>query len=387
VAVQREIFDSDHEAFRSLVHTFIAREMTPHLAKWDAAGVVDRSLWLAAGRAGILAPDVSPEYGGGGVDDYRYHAIRNEELARAGTLSPAFNLHSEVAGGYLSSLATEDQKRRWLPGFCSGESISTIAITEPQAGSDVSAIRTTARAEGDDFVLRGQKTFVTHGLLADDIIVVAIHPDQIGGGNRRTPRASLFVVHPDMPGVVPGRRLPKIGLHSLDTVEIFLDDVRVPRANLLGKEGLGFVYLLNNLPRERLSIAVSALALAERLFEDTLGYCRERVAFGQPLTGHQHIRFQLAEMATALQVARPFTDRCIMEHDRGTLAIEEASMAKLWNTELCKKVSDQCLQLHGAYGYSSEGLIGRAFVDSRVQTIYGGTTEIMKEIIGQAIAL
>jgi len=382
--LKRDIFDDDHEAFRSLVRTFIAREMTPHLAKWDAAGVVDRSLWQAAGRAGILAPDVSPEYGGGGVSDYRYHAVRNEELARAGTLSPAFNLHSEVVGGYLTSLATDEQKRRWLPGFCSGDAISTIAITEPQAGSDVSAMRTTARAAGDDFVLSGQKSFVTHGLLADNIVVVAKHGD---GDGHRSPPGSLFVVHPDMPGVVPGRPLPKIGLHSLDTIEIFLDDVRVPRANLLGKEGMAFVYLLKNLPRERLSIAVSALALAERLLEDTLAYCRERIAFGQPLTGHQHIRFQLAEMATALQVARPFTDRCIVEHNQDTLAIEEASMAKWWNTELCKKVSDQCLQLHGAYGYSSEGLIGRAFVDARVQTIYGGTTEIMKEIIGQAIAL
>lgn len=385
--MQREIFDSDHEAFRSLVRTFIAREMTPNLGKWEAAGVVDRSLWLAAGRAGILAPDISPEYGGAGVTDYRYHAIRNEELARAGTLSPAFNLHSEVAGGYLTSLATDEQKRRWLPAFCSGEAISTIAITEPQAGSDVSAMRTTARPDGDGFVLQGQKTFVTHGLVADNIIVVARdHGDRQGEGQRTSP-ASLFVVHPDMPGVVPGRPLPKIGLHSLDTIELFLDNVRVPRANLLGKEGMAFVYLMQNLPRERLSIAVSALALAERLFEETLEYCRQRIVFGQPLTGHQHVRFQLAEMATELEVARPFTDRCIVEHDRDALLTEEASMAKWWNTELCKKVSDQCLQLHGAYGYSSEGFIGRAFVDARVQTIYGGTTEIMKEIIGQAIAL
>lgn len=385
--MQREIFDSDHEAFRSLVRTFIAREMTPNLGKWEAAGVVDRSLWLAAGRAGILAPDIGPEYGGAGVADYRYHAIRNEELARAGTLSPAFNLHSEVAGGYLTSLATEEQKRRWLPGFCSGEAISTIAITEPQAGSDVSAMRTTARPDGEGFVLQGQKTFVTHGLVADNIIVVARHPGDREGDGKRTSPASLFVVHPDMPGVVPGRPLPKIGLPSLDTIELFLDNVPVPRANLLGKEGMAFVYLMKNLPRERLSIAVSALALAERLFEETLEYCRQRIAFGQPLTGHQHVRFQLAEMATALEVARAFTDRCIVEHDRDALLTEEASMAKWWNTELCKKVSDQCLQLHGAYGYSSEGFIGRAFVDARVQTIYGGTTEIMKEIIGQAIAL
>jgi alkylation response protein AidB-like acyl-CoA dehydrogenase len=370
-----------------MVRTFIAREMTPNFQKWEEAGVVDRSAWLAAGRAGILAPDIEPEYGGGGVSDYRYHAIRNEELARAGTLSPAFNLHSEVAGGYLASLATDDQKRRWLPGFCSGEAISTIAITEPHAGSDVAAMRATARPDGDGFVLSGQKTFVTHGLVADNIIAVAVHRREGDGRSQRTPPASLFVLHPDMPGVVPGRVLPKIGLHSLDTTEIFLDDVRVPRANLLGKEGMAFVYLLKNLPRERLSIAVSALALAERLFEDTLEYCRTRIVFGQPLTGHQHVRFQLAEMATALQVARSFTDRCIMEHDRHSLVTEEASMAKWWNTELCKKVSDQCLQLHGAYGYSSEGLIGRAFVDARVQTIYGGTTEIMKEIIGQAIAL
>jgi alkylation response protein AidB-like acyl-CoA dehydrogenase len=377
---ERGIFDADHAAFRDTMRAFVAREVTPHLRAWEEAGVVDRAVWLAAGRAGILAPDVEAQYGGGGVADYRYHVIRGEELARAGTLSPAFNLHSEVVGGYLRGLADAEQRRRWLPGFCSGEHIWTIAITEPGAGSDVAAIRTTARPDGDGFVLSGQKTFVTHGLLADRIIVVAR-----GTGDGRASSASLFVVDAGTPGLVRGRCLPKIGVRSLDTIELFLDDVRVPRSQLLGEEGLAFVYLLENLSRERLSIAVSALALAERVFDETVAYCRQRVAFGQPLTQLQQVRFQLAEMATALRVARAFTDRCIVAQDGSDLSTADASMVKWWNTDLCQQVVDRCLQLHGGYGYTTDFLVGRAFADSRVQSIYGGTNEIMKEIIGQAL--
>jgi alkylation response protein AidB-like acyl-CoA dehydrogenase len=382
----REIFDDDHQAFREIVREFIARELTPNLHKWEEAGVVDHGVWLAAGRQGLLAPDIELQYGGGGVRDYRYHVVRGEEMARAGTLSPAFNLHSEVAGGYLDTLATPEQKCRWLPGFCSGERIATVAITEPDAGSDVAAIRTTAHHDGGDhYRVRGHKTFVTHGTLAGLIIVAVLDPGA-ASANLRSP-ASLLVLEPPMPGLSIGRPLPKIGIHSLDTVEMSFDDVRVPKDNVLGQEGMAFLYLLQNLPRERLSIAVTALALAEQVFNETVRYCRERSAFGRSIGQFQHNRFQLAEMATALQVARVFTDRCIVEHNRGALSAEEAAMAKWWNTDLCNDVVDRCLQLHGGYGYTTDFLVGRAFVQARVQTIYGGTTEIMKEIVGQSLPL
>jgi long-chain-acyl-CoA dehydrogenase len=380
--LERDIFTDDHHAFRETVREFIARELAPNLNKWEEAGVVDPDVWLAAGRQGLLAPEIDTEYGGGGVRDYRYHVVRDEEMARAGTLSPALNLHSEIAGGYLDTLATPEQKRRWLPGFCAGELIATIAITEPDTGSDVAAIRTTAHPDAEHYRLRGRKSFVTHGTHAGLIIVVALDPS--AGGHAP---ASLLVVEPPVPGLSLGRPLPKIGLHSLDTIEVSFDDVPVPRANLLGQAGMAFLYLLQNLPRERLSVAVSGLALAEKVFEETLRYCRVRTAFGQPIGHFQHNRFQLAEMATAIQVARIFTDRCVVEHDRGELTAEQAAMAKWWNSELCNDVVGRCLQLHGAYGYTADSLVGRAFVQARAQTIYGGTTEIMKEIIGQSLAL
>ncbi|AHH98877.1 long-chain specific acyl-CoA dehydrogenase [Kutzneria viridogrisea] len=378
----RDIFTDDHRAFREIVREFIARELTPNLPKWEEAGVVDRDVWLAAGRQGLLAPEIDIEYGGGGVRDYRYHVVRGEEMARAGTLSPAFNLHCEIVGGYLDGLGTPEQKRRWLPGFCSGELIATIAITEPDTGSDIAAITTTAHREGDGhYRLRGRKAFVTHGLLAGLVLVVALDP---AAGPRS---ASLLVLEPPLPGLTVGKPLSKIGLHSLDTVEMTFDDVLVPRANLLGEAGAGFRYLMRNLPRERLSVAVTSLALAEQVLAETMRYCGMRSAFGRPIGQFQHNRFQLAEMATAVQVARVFTDRCVVEHDRGELTSEQAAMAKWWNTDLCADVVNRCLQLHGGYGYSADSLVGRAYVQARVQSIYGGTTEIMKEIIGQSLPL
>jgi long-chain-acyl-CoA dehydrogenase len=385
--VGRGIFEDDHLAFRETVRTYIAKEIAPRLEEWNKAGVVDRETWLSAGRMGLLAPDIDVQYGGGGVHDYRYHMIRNEEMARVCALSPAFYLQGEVVGGYLASaLTSEAQKRLWLPDLCSGQAIYSIAITEPGAGSDMANLRTTARAGAGDYVISGQKTFVTHGSVADRMIVVAcMGPEVVDGGIR--PGSSLFMIDFSMAGVTRGRPLPKIGLSALDTVEVFFDDVHVPRSHLIGEEGLGFVYLSRHLPLERLSIAVSALALAERVFEETVQYCQIRTTFGRSLAEHQHVRFQLAEMATALRVARAFTDQCVMSHVCGALSTEEAAMSKWWNSELCQDVANRCLQLHGGYGYTSEFLVGRAFVDSRAQTIYGGTSEIMKEIIGQAVVL
>lgn len=378
---ERRIFQEEHRIFRSVARSFVERCVAPRLDDWRAAGTTDRAVWRAAGEAGILAPDIEVEYGGAGVDDYRFHAIRGEEMARCGALSPAFNLHSEIVGGYISTLGTDDQKRRWLPRLCSGEQVSTIAITEPEAGSDVAAIRTTAERDGDVYLINGQKSFVSHGLLAGCVLVVA----RTEGRRDGRPAASMFLVDPATPGVKIGRTHHKIGLQALDTVEMFFTDVRVPCRDLLGQEGRAFLYLLNNLPRERLSVGVSAIALAERALEVTVRHCQDRVAFGSKLRDMQAVRFDLAEMSTALRVARAFTDQCIADHAAGNLSQEDAAAVKLWNSELCKDVTDRCLQLHGGYGYTAESFIGHAYVDSRAQTIYGGTSEIMKEIIGQSL--
>lgn len=382
--MNRGIFTADHLAFRETVRAWVAKEIQPRLSEWSSSGHVDRAVWLSAGNLGLLAPDVEERYGGGGVADYRYHAIRNEEMARECALSPAFYVQGEVVAGYLASaLTTEEQKLRWLPELCSGRKIYTIAISEPGAGSDVTGIGSTARPQGDGFVLTGQKAFVTHGSIADRMIVAAhTSPPGTARGSRS---GSLFLVESTMPGVTRGQAVAKIGLGAMDTAGIFLDHVYVPRSHLIGEEGSGFLYLSRHLPRERLAIAVCALALAERAFADTVRYSQVRTTFGKALAEHQHVRFQLAEMATSLRVARAFTDECITSHNLGALLGEEAAMVKLWNTELCQDVTSRCLQLHGGYGYTAESVVGRAFVDARAQTIYGGTSEIMKEIIGQSV--
>jgi acyl-CoA dehydrogenase len=377
--VRRQIFTAEHEAFRDLARTFIAKEVVPHHERWEAAGVVDRDVWLAAGRAGLLGLFVPEEYGGAGVTDRRYGAVLTEESSRAGASGPAFSLHNDIIGPYLTDLATEEQKRRWLPGFCAGEIITAIAMTEPGAGSDLQGVRTTAIRDGDEYVLNGQKTFISNGILADLVIVVA-RTDPAAGHKG----ISLIVVERGMPGFERGRNLDKIGLKAQDTAELFFADVRVPAANLLGEEGHGFAYLMRNLPSERLSIAVGAMAAAEVVFDLTLQYCKTRQAFGRPIGSFQHNRFVLAEMATELELGRTFVDRCLVEPD---LTAETAAMAKWWCTELQKRVVDRCLQLHGGYGYMMEYPIAKAYLDSRISTIYGGTTEIMKEVIGRSLGV
>jgi len=380
--MRRDIFTDEHEAFRDMVREFIAREVTPYHDQWERDGVVSRDVWLAAGRAGLLGIDIDEKHGGGGHADYRYYAIMNEEFARAGATGPAFMVHNDMIGRYLDRLCTPEQRDRWLPGYCSGELIAAIAMTEPGAGSDLQGIRTTAVKDGQDYVLNGQKTFITNGQLADIVIVVA-RTDPAGGHRG----LSLLVVERGTPGFSRGRNLDKIGMHAQDTSELFFDDVRVPAANLLGREGGGFVALMENLPRERVTIGVFALAVAEKAFEDTLAYCKERTAFGVSIGSFQHSRFVLAEMATELAVARAFTDKAIVAHCAEELSTQEASMVKWWNTELCNRVTDRCVQLHGGYGYMREYPVARAWADSRVQSIFGGTTEIMKEIIGRGLGL
>jgi alkylation response protein AidB-like acyl-CoA dehydrogenase len=365
-----------------MVREFIAREVTPYHAQWERDGMVSRDVWLAAGRAGLLGIDVDEKYGGGGNPDYRFYLILDEEFARAGATGPGFAVHNDINGQYFLRLCTPEQRDRWLPGYCSGELITAIAMSEPGAGSDLQGIRTTAVRAGDSYVLNGQKTFISNGQLADLVIVVArTDPD---AGHRGI---SLLVVERGMAGFERGRNLEKVGMHAQDTSELFFSDVRVPARNLLGEEGGGFVALMQNLPRERVSIGATALAAAEKVFEEALAYAKERQAFGRPIGSFQHNRFVLAEMATELAVARAFTDRAVLQHTDGELSNTDASMVKWWDTELCNRVVDRCLQLYGGYGYMAEYPVARAFADSRVQTIFGGTTEIMKEIIGRDLGV
>ena len=342
--------------------------------------MVSRDAWLAAGKQGLLGMAVDEEHGGGGVDDFRFNVVFDEELVNAGISGFGVPVHNDINIPYLTRLATEEQKRRWLPGFCSGEIITAIAMTEPGTGSDLQNIRTTAIREGDEYVLNGSKTFISNGINAD-LVIVAAKTDPDAGAQG----VSLLVVERGMAGFERGRNLEKIGQKSQDTAELFFNDVRVPAANLLGEQGQGFIYLMQNLPQERLSIAVAAVAAAERILEDTKQYCRERTAFGRPIGKFQNTRFELAEMATEVQIGRVFADRCVQLHLTGELSVEHAAMAKWWLTELNKRVVDRCLQLYGGYGYMMEYPIAKAFLDSRVQTIYGGTTEIMKEIVGRSL--
>ncbi len=378
--MERNIFGDEHRAFREMVRDFIAREVTPHHAQWERDGIVSRDVWLAGGKAGLLGTDVPEEYGGGDTTDFRFNAIVAEELARAGASGVGFPLHNDVLAPYLLRLCTPEQRQRWLPGFCSGEIVTAIAMTEPGTGSDLQGIRTSAVRDGEDWVLNGAKTFISNGIMSDLVIVVArTDPDAGAMG------FSLLVVERDMPGFERGRNLDKIGMHAQDTAELSFTDVRVPAENVLGEPGQGFVYLMQNLPQERMSIAVSAVAGTEAAIDTTLQYCRDRKAFGKPIGTFQNTRFTLAEVATEAAVTREFVDRCITELNAGTLSTRDAAMAKWWSTEMLKRTVDRCLQLHGGYGYMTEYPIAKAYLDARVQTIYGGTTEIMKEIIGRAL--
>jgi alkylation response protein AidB-like acyl-CoA dehydrogenase len=379
--MQRDIFEAEHTAFRETVRTFLAREAVPHHEQWEAEGQVDRAVWKAAGAAGLLGTDVPEEYGGGGVDDFRYNAVVTEEISRAGTTGLGFSLQNDVVAPYLLRLATEEQKRRWLPGFCSGEIITAIAMTEPGTGSDLQGITTTAKrtAEGD-WILNGAKTFITNGIHADLVVVVARTDQQAGSRG-----FSLLVVERGMAGFERGRRLKKVGLKAQDTAELSFTDVHVPAANLLGDEGQGFIYLMQNLAQERPSIAVAAIAGATRALELTVAYAKDRMAFGASIASFQNTRFELAEMDTEVTVTQTFIDRCIRQHIGSELSATDAAKAKWWATDVQKRVVDRCVQLHGGYGYMLEYPIAKAFVDARVQSIYGGTNEIMKEIIGRSL--
>jgi len=379
---KRAIFEPEHESFRETVGAFLDKEVVPFHEQWEADGVCDREVWKKAGAQGLLALQLPEEYGGGGTDDFRYNVVIGEEMTRRGVYGAAFPLFNDMIVPYLVASTNEEQRTRWFPGLCSGEQIAAIAMTEPGAGSDLQGIRTTAVDAGDHYVLNGQKTFISNGILADLVVVVArTDPDAGYKG------ISLLMVERGMEGFERGRNLEKVGQHAQDTAELFFDNVKVPKENLLGEEGAGFIYLMTNLSQERLSIAVSAASACELAFDESLRYAKDRTAFGKPIGSFQHNRFVLAEMATEAHIARVFIDDCIAKHLEGELDASTASMAKWWTTELQKKLVDQGVQLHGGYGYMLEYPIARAYVNSRVQTIYGGTTEIQKEIIGRSLGI
>jgi alkylation response protein AidB-like acyl-CoA dehydrogenase len=382
--MRRDLFEADHELFRDSVREFVEREVTPYVAKWEAQGRVDKEMFRAAGRAGLLGMAIPEEHGGGGVADFRFNAVIVEELIKGDAMASGMciTLHNDVCIPYFTSLADEEQSRRWMPGLVSGELMSAIAMTEPGAGSDLAGIKTSAIRDGDVYVVNGSKTFITNGINADLVITaVKTNPDERHSG------MSLLVVEDGMDGFTRGRNLDKIGLHAQDTAELFFDDVRVPVSNRLGEDGMGFAYLMENLPQERLGLATASIAHAETAFGWTLDYVKERQAFGQPIGSFQTVKHLMAEMRTELDIAQSYVDRQIMTLNRGELSADEAAKAKWWVTELEKKVVDRCLQLFGGWGYMEEYPIARAYRDTRVQTIYGGTTEIMKEIIGRSLGL
>jgi alkylation response protein AidB-like acyl-CoA dehydrogenase len=380
--MRRTLFSDEQDLFRDAFRTFVEREMVPNFLEWDRAGIVPRQLFATAGASGFLGMSVPEQYGGGGVDDFRYNVVFGEELQYQGVAAAGLGmtLHSDICVPYFLSLGTEAQKERWLPGICSGEFITAIGMTEPGIGSDLASMSTTALRDGDHYIVNGAKTFITNGINAD-LVITAVKTDP----TQRHTGMSLLVIERGMDGFERGRNLEKVGLHAQDTAELFFTDVHVPVENLLGAEGQGFVHLVDNLPQERLSIAVAGVAAAEAALRWTLDYVQERTAFGQPIASFQNTRFALAEMRTEIDIGQTYVDRCVEALNTGDLTAEEAAQAKWWCTELQKRVVDRCVQLHGGYGYMLEYPIARAYVDARVTTIYGGTTEIMKEIIGRSL--
>jgi alkylation response protein AidB-like acyl-CoA dehydrogenase len=382
--MQRTLFEESHELFRASVRQFLDKEVVPRNEEFERDGIMDRSVFAKAGAAGFLGMDVDERYGGGGVRDFRYNLVLGEEVQAAGVNAAGLGLtlHNDICLPYFTSLTNDEQKARWLPGICSGSLITAVAMTEPGIGSDLASMTTTAVRDGHHYVVNGSKTFITNGINAD-LVITAVKTDP----TQRHAGMSLLVVERDTPGFERGRNLAKVGLHAQDTAELFFADARVPVANLLGSEGQGFRHLVANLPQERLSIAASGVAAARAAFEWTLEYARSREAFGQPIGTFQNSRFRLAEMATEIEIGQSFIDRCVLALNDGSLTAEEAAMAKWWCTELQGRVIDTGVQLHGGYGYMAEYPIARAYADARITRIYGGTTEIMKEIIGRSLGL
>lgn len=380
--MRRKIFTPEHDSFRATARAFFQKECVPHAAEWEAAGMANREIWKKAGEVGLLGWEVPEEFGGSGIRDFRYNAILAEELVASGTNGAGFAVNNDILMPYMTDLTTDEQKKRWLPGMVDGSIIGAIAISEPGAGSDVKGVRTSAVRDGEDWILNGSKTFISNGQLAN-LVVVVCKTDPSAGHKG----ISLLVVEEGMEGFSRGRKLDKIGSRAADTSELFFDNVRVPGNNVLGELGRGFYNLMRNIPSERLGIAVHGVARAQRAFEVTLDYVKTREAFGTPIGSFQANRFYMAEMKTKLDIAQVYLDRCIEDLVAGELTAEDAAEAKLWITETEWEILDRCLQLHGGYGYTNEYEIAKLWRDGRVQRVYGGTNEIMKDIVGRSLGL
>ena len=379
--MDRVIFEEEHEMFRDASRSFLINEIQPHADRWAEQEIVDREAFLKAGEQGLLCMWADEKYGGAGVSDFRYEQVLLEENARYGDVGFFIFLHSRLVGPYIGDLGTEEQKARWLPKCVSGENILAIAMTEPGAGSDVSGIRTKAEDKGDHFLLNGSKTYISNGILAD-LVIVAAKTDP-----NNSHALTLLVVERGMEGFERGRNLKKMGMHSQDTAELFFNNVKVPKENVLGEVNRGFYHLMHFLAEERLLSAVGSLANAEAAFAVTLEYASEREAFGKKIAEFQVNRFKFADMRTEMDVAQAFIDQCVMVHNEGKLTAEDAAKAKLYATELEDRVTDNCVQLHGGAGYMDEYPISRMYTAARVSRIYAGSSEIMREIIARSIGL
>jgi alkylation response protein AidB-like acyl-CoA dehydrogenase len=382
--MDRKHFGDDHLAFADAFRAFADKEIVPHFLDWERDGLTPREIFVAAGRSGFLGMAVPEQYGGGGVDDFRFNQALDEQIAHAGIggTGLGLSLHNDICLPYFLAYTTEEQKQRWLPGIASGELITAVAMTEPGAGSDLAGIRTSAKRDGDHYVVNGSKTFITNGINAD-LVITAVRT-----GEDRHQGVSLLIVERGMPGFERGRNLDKLGLHSQDTAELSFTDVRVPVENLLGaEEGSGFAQLTQKLPQERLSIAIAGVAEARAAFDETVRYVNDRKAFGTSIGSFQNTKFVLAELITEIDIAQAYLDRCVDRLNSGELSAADASKAKWWCTELQGRAIDKCLQLHGGYGYMSEYPISRRYADARITRIYGGTTEIMKSVVSKSIGL
>ncbi|MBO1625235.1 acyl-CoA dehydrogenase family protein [Bacillus arachidis] len=379
--MKHKYLQEEHHIFRDAFHKFLKKEAYPYYNEWEKEGIIPRSFWTSMGSKGFLCPMVDERYGGAGAD-FGYSVIVNEELEKVGSSLIGIGLHNDIVVPYFTQYGTEEQKKRWLPKCVSGEYITAIAMTEPGAGSDLASIRTTARKEGDYYVVNGEKTFITNGIHADLVIVVC--KTDINAAHKGM---SLLVLERGMEGFKRGKRLKKVGLHSQDTAELIFEDVKVPALNLLGEEGKGFYYLMEKLQQERLIVAIAAKTAAEVMLHITKKYVQERKAFGKSISDFQTVQFRLAEMYTEIEIGRTFVDDCIIGHMNGEDIVTKVSMAKWWLTDLAKKVSAECIQLHGGYGYMEEYEIARRYRDIPVSAIYAGTNEIMKNIIAKGMGL
>jgi alkylation response protein AidB-like acyl-CoA dehydrogenase len=381
--MKRTIYDADHEAFRDSVREFLDREVRPHVEEHAAAHALPREFWLGAGKQGFLGLEIPEEYGGSEAGDYRFNAVLTEELAKVNMALPScVGIHADIVAPYLVHLTTEEQKKRWLPGFCTGEILTAIGMTEPSGGSDLAALKTTAVRDGDDWVLNGAKTFITNGFSADLVIVAArTTPEKKARG------ITLFGVETNKPGYALGRKLDKVGQDESDTAELSFTDVRVSDADIIGEIDNGFIHMMTFLPQERLGSAITNLAHAREILDETIAYIKERKAFGAPIGSFQHNKFLAAELVTQVEVTQAFVDQCVLAHTKGELTPIDAAKAKWWTAQVQNEVLDHCVQLWGGYGYMNEYRVARAWRDARVTKIWAGTNEIMKELIGRDLGL